>query len=355
MVELAVRIFLPYNSPDTVRENTLRYRPAVFAVHMLKSNQDVEVEKAWGNKPSSSISASRFEINERGYRGRSFEIDKPDRHCRIVVMGGSAVFDPRAEEGHDWPHLIESYLRQAGVQNVDVLNAGVPGHASFDSVGKLLSQVWMFEPDYVLFYNAWNDIKYWTELSPEDSLLEVLEPYDPRQDPFRSYRNGLDRLLSRSQIYVKLRTKYFIWTADVGTEGRTSSEELSDSYSRVGPRQYRLGVEMFVEAARTIGATPVLLTQATLVNESNTPEELERISFNYAELTHEALIRAFSECNEIVRSVALEKDVDLFDVAKTFSGDRSILADHVHLSTEGSPALAEAIASFLIDRLAVCE
>ena len=83
--------------------------------------------------------------------------------------------------------------------------------------------------------------------------------------PYQNYQGFLDRQLAHSQLYVKLRTRYPMWKHDVGPEGQVESKrELVDHWEPLGLAQYRLNVELVTDGARNIGATPVLLTQASL-------------------------------------------------------------------------------------------
>jgi hypothetical protein len=91
------------------------------------------------------------------------------------VFDGNAK-DPSENETRDWPHLIERFLRDEGYK-VEVINAGIPGHASFDALGRLYSQLWIYQPDYVLLYNIWNDIKYFRSLGPENPLISLYKPF----------------------------------------------------------------------------------------------------------------------------------------------------------------------------------
>jgi hypothetical protein len=98
-----------------------------------------------------------------------------------VIVGGSSVFDANArdaseEAGRDWPHLAEGFLKRSGYSDVDVINAGAPGHATFDSLGRLYSQIWIYQPDYVLLYNCWNDVKYFRVVTPEQPLITPFRP-----------------------------------------------------------------------------------------------------------------------------------------------------------------------------------
>lgn len=76
---------------------------------------------------------------------------------------------------------MQGKLRGAGFSNVEVINAGIIAHSALESVGRLFAEGFAFEPDYVLIYNAWNDIKYFS--SPKTALrtlLPSLQGFDPR-------------------------------------------------------------------------------------------------------------------------------------------------------------------------------
>jgi lysophospholipase L1-like esterase len=109
-----------------------------------------------------------------------------------------------ASETRDWPHLVERFLWNKGYDNVEVINAGISGHASFDVLGQLYSELWIYEPDYVLFYGAWNDIKYFRKLTPEHPVISLYEPFDKKSNPFTDYQGPLDRFLSNSQLLAEI-------------------------------------------------------------------------------------------------------------------------------------------------------
>src|SRR3990172_9332717 len=91
--EALVRILFRYNTPDTVRENSLQYLPSVFTRHRLAPNQTVRTEEAWGPRSQHDDDAPTYQISELGYRGRALAVEKPAGTCRVFVLGGSAVFD----------------------------------------------------------------------------------------------------------------------------------------------------------------------------------------------------------------------------------------------------------------------
>ena len=68
-----------------------------------------------------------------------------------------------------------------------------------------------------------------------------------------------------------------------------------------------------------------------------------------AGLSHEVLVKTFDKLDEIVRNVAIEKDVVLIDASAYLSGKAWAFYDHVHLDLAGKGS--EALAQFIADRL----
>lgn len=347
--ELLVRLFLSFNTPETIKQHSLQYVPTIFSRHRLKPmGHMVETSAALGKK---SASDERYFINDVGYRGPSFSPRKPDGITRIIILGGSTVFDgyrkdTRPDRGEDWPHLVEQFLGRKG-SNVEVINAGIPGHASFDALGRLYSQLWIYQPDFVLFYGAWNDIKYFRNLTPETPLISLFEPLDQKSNPFTEYQGFWDRLFSISQLYVKFRNQYYGWKIGVDREGAIPEGKYEDAYSPYALKQYRLDVELIVDACRNIKAVPILLTEATLVSPNNSADERKLIGYQYHLLTHTGLVRAFEDTYEVLRSVAKEKGVPILDLASEINGNAEFFADAVHFSSKGSHELARRVAEFL--------
>jgi lysophospholipase L1-like esterase len=298
-------------APDTVREYSLEYEPAVYSRSLLKPvDRLVEVDsaKAWGGKGPDEPSEVAVFISSNGYRGPEFAVRKPPEITRIIVLGGSSVFDHGVADGDaneavSWPHLLGKALAKKGLKNIEVINAGIPGHATGDSLGRLYAQLWTYSPDYVLVYHGWNDIKFWKSrpISPEKPLIAQLEPYDAA---FISYRGFWGRALSNSQIYAKARTRYYQSTLNVGSEGILgTSNEMATDYDDYGPEQFRLNLELIVAASNAIGATPVLVTQATLVATGKSPADRDRINYGYQNLQHDTLVRVYEETYDIIRDV----------------------------------------------------
>ena len=344
--EVGVRLFVENGdiTPEVLRNRSVQYDPVIFARHAFKQEARL-IKHTFGRKKGLV-----WEINEQGYRGPNFEVKKPDGITRIIIYGGSATFDIESTKGEDWPHRVQRILRESGFSNVEVINAGILGHTALESVGKLFAEGHVFEPDYVLIYNAWNDIKYFS--SPK-TALRTLRPSGRGLDPRIKYTNFLDRWLCEgSQLYTVLRRIYYKKKLKFGKEEMRTGKDTQNSIETLNPggfRQYQLAMEVFVDLARNIGAEPILLTQARLVHESNNrdSQQQKRIDYHYARLSHDALVETFDRLDRIVRKVAAEKGAMLIDASDHLSGKEWAFDDHVHVVPKGSEALAQFVADHL--------
>ena len=344
--EFGVRLFVKNGdvTPEVLRNGSVQYAPAVFARHVFKQEART-IKHASGSKKG-----VKWEINEKGYRGPNFETEKPEGVIRIVVYGGSAAFDMMVSEGKDWPQQVQKKLRESGLGNVEVINAGIMGHTALESVGKLFAEGFVFKPDYVLIYNAWNDIKY---LSSPKTALRTLRPWSVQFDPRIHYSNKLDRWFCEgSQLYTVLRRLYYKTTLKIGKEGLLKVEDKQLGISELNPlgfRQYQLAMEVFVDLARSVGSTPILMTQARLVDSANTSAQRERIDYHHVGMSHEGLLETFDRLDAIVRNVAAAKKAPLIDASAHLSGKDWAFYDHVHLDLGGKGS--EALAQFIAERL----
>jgi hypothetical protein len=332
--EVFIRVTQDYVTPKIIAERSLHFDGARFARHALAREEFV-----WYLNRKEGIRGAV--INDKGYRGPAFPAHKAEGTVRIMIYGGSAVFDMKAPENKDWPRQVEGLLRERGYP-VEVINAGVPGHASSDSVGRLFAEGHLFEPDVVVLYNAWNDIR--TFRSDEPLLRQAPES---RFDPRVSYTGWLDEALcNTSQLYVRLRGRYFNAKYNIGVEGARGYGELGDDISDVALRQYRLNLQLFVDTARNTGAIPVLMTQGRLVAPDNDEAARSRIGYDLPKLTHEGLVRAYEDTDRITREVAESKDAPLIE-ASVLAGRADLFYDHVHTTPEGSAELARLTADGL--------
>src|SRR5919197_4054877 len=76
LAEVYIRLTKPYETPDTLRAKSLEYEATLFSRHAFP--QMVQRKNGTWRGPWS------VEINERGYRGRSFTVPKPKGLVQVV-------------------------------------------------------------------------------------------------------------------------------------------------------------------------------------------------------------------------------------------------------------------------------
>ncbi len=204
-------------------------------------------------------------------------------------------------------------------------------------MGRLLTEGYVFEPDYVLLYNTWNDVKYFR--SDKTTLRTIhggIDPFDYRIE----YYNGLDRWLCEvSEFYTVLRRSLHKGRKKLASRARDTQLPAS-ALNPNAFRQFQLAVEAFVDVARNIGAEPILMTQARLPHPANTPEDRERIEYAKVGLNHEAILETLDRLDSIIRDVAANSGARLVDASQALSGESWAFSDQVHLTPKGSEALA---------------
>jgi len=343
--ECALQIFdvgIGAARPKVLMGKSLAYEPTLFARHVFPQRAQKLVPSQGEVSASGSV---EYQINEKGYRGKNFDIEKKPGTVRIMVYGGSTVFDLDQPEGKDWPRRLEAALQQEGLNNVEVINAGIPRHGSIDALGRLVTEGHYFKPDIVILYTTWNDVK---DFGSDEFLLRRMKPYRPEDNPFLYYYNSLDQFLGeRSLLYSLLRYHYFYWKLKPGIEGALKKQNGPLAVSPRALDQFKLNLELFVDAARDINAVPILMTEASLLGQTKGKGRLGHVE-DYVPLDFAQ--EATAKADEIIRAVALTKGVHLID-AKTalIEKDTPLFNDHVHLNDEGSEALSILVKDHLKD------
>jgi lysophospholipase L1-like esterase len=340
-LEASLRLALPAppleGDTPPARSRTLRYAESPVSRHVLAAAAlDVEAGRD-----------QRYRVNSKGYRGREFEWSKPPGSTRVVVYGGSAAFDIYQPEGADWPARVERILAARGIR-ARVINAGIPGHASFDSVGRLLAEGHRLEPDYAVFYHAYNDLKYFRDPAP---VLRQVRPFRARDSIFRPQGRLDETFAAASHLYRHLRIRFLRWDRALGAEGELPRGGLRADFAPEQVAQFALAAATFVDLARNAGAVPVLVTEAMLASPDNGDEELAKIRYEYVGLEHGALVRAHAAALGALREVARAKQAALVDAAPRMNGRGDYFRDGVHLSDAGSDALAALVGAELARRI----
>lgn len=324
ITDMSLKI-IPKLTTEEILKQSVAYEPSSFSTSVLTFNQDIYNEKG---EIKSKIRS--------GYRSE-YPLSLKEKGKKVIfVLGGSFVYDIYADLGESWPELVEKNLN--GKYNV--INAGVPGHRTFDAIGKIIGEIHLYKPDYIILCNAWNDIKYFPMLSLPDSTLLRMYPGITKY----SHGNRINFIIGffeRFQLFLFIKSFFNEGASSLGLEGKTTNIVLGNSISDYAIEQYKINLQIFIETCRTIGSIPILMTQPRLPSKDNSEADKNKINYKYVKLNHDTLVDAFNKCDSIIFELANSHGVDIIDASKYFTGKPELFTDAVHTTKLGSELIAE--------------
>jgi lysophospholipase L1-like esterase len=287
-------------------------------------------------------------FNSLGYRGEEVEIPKPAGVYRIIALGGSTTYGSGVKDWRDaYPAQLGQVLREDyGYTNVEVVNGGVAGHNSWETLANLAFRALDLEPDLVILYQNTNDVQ-----------ARIVPP-----SAYRGDNSGLRKVWDTEAVELAtswpMRVPSVLWrytavnfgwfgiepvSLDMAVSnpctgrrakssclGMTTAEALEAN----PPIYYERNVRNIVAVAQVNGVEVLLLTWAY-------SPEFEGYASNPE---YQA---AFAEHNEIIRRLADELDIYFYDFASEMPPDAKYWSDGRHMTVEGNRLRAELIAAYI--------
>ncbi|AGH96803.1 SGNH/GDSL hydrolase family protein [Pseudobdellovibrio exovorus] len=321
----------PLLTPAQIKAESLEYEPSAF------SRQRIKREKRLIHKDEGLW----VQINSYGYRGA--EIEEPKKKFRLVIYGGSTVFDPLVAVS--WPEQLQKELEAKGLP-IEVINAGIPGASSAEITARFLSEVEFLKPDAVLLYEAWNDIRFFNKSAPQ---LPFIPSFQEQRNVYIYPANKVDEFLSEhSYLYLLARYKfldiYFSEDNKNAIENRRANYGNDEMYGAEikedFKNQIKINYEAFVQIAKSAGVTPILATQAMLPVKHLKDEDRKKVNYRFVELNFDGILKASQLIQNEIRQVAKSRQLILVDADKDLSGRTEIFYDHVHFNGKGSEDFA---------------
>ena len=281
--------------------------------------------------------------NSLGYRNDEFSLEKPSGVYRIVALGGSSTYDVRIEDNAaTFTAQLEKLLKEKyGYQNVQVINAGVPGYNSWEILVNLEFRVLDLDPDLVIIYEGTNDVH-----------ARLVEPSAYRGDDSGRRQawqvprvalwehSALLRILSRTMNITRQVSvddfvsspTYLSWPYEFRLSGE--AEGPTEILKKNPPIYFRRNLENMIAIAKEHDVTIMLSTWAY------SPYLNDYASKEYSQ-------QGFQENNEVVKEVATGHHVPLFDFAEVMPQDAIYWADGRHVNEAGALTKAELFAEFI--------
>jgi len=278
-----------------------------------------------------------WRFNSFGYRGPEIEIPKPPGRVRVLCVGGSTTFGGENPEEATYPALLQAALRERSPEaDIEVVNAGVAGYTSVESVVDFALRGLDLEPDLVILYHGVNDV-------PAALTPRFKSDYSHWTPPHRRVPGGVPTLPERSLLLLTVR-----WKLE-----RPAAAEADAPLLEAPPPE---AIAAFERNTRTV-ARLAKSRRARVV----LPSFAERIHLYpdlasekplYAGKAHpsaEAFRRTIAAFNEVLRRVAEEESALHPDLQALLPDSKDAFLDWMHLTDAGNAAMAALLAAAIAE------
>lgn len=282
-----------------------------------------------------------WRINNVGFRGGDVSPARPPSVYRIAALGASTTFGIKVGEETTYPRQLEKVLaaRLRGKPRVQVVNAGVPGYTTAETLASLCFRVLDLCPNMVIVYHGINDVH-----------PRVADGFRPDYAHFRQrielgfQKNLFDHAFGRSYLYLCFRNlllrKLDLTTVTVRQNTALMSfEKQKANFDKTTSDAFRRNVRHIIRTCKADDVVPVLVTfvvHREALNESET-------------MNPEVYAKGVMQHNEALRQIATEEELFSIDLAKRFPQDRRLFSGPVHFVEEGNRIRAGMIADALLD------
>ena len=283
--------------------------------------------------------------NAYGFRGKPFNTKKEKGTFRIVTLGGSTTYTTHVKNDEEtYPFLLESILyNKYNHQKVEVINAGVPGYESFQTLINLQFKTLELEPDLIIYYHGVNDVGA-RLVSPETYRSDnshIKRPWEERDIPLFLKSVLLRFIITRiTEVSFEPAISQFFWK-DTSLEGLMSEEyhpNLGDTpintLKKNKPIYFKRNLESAIAISRHHGIK-VLIPTFTYSAKMGDFMSARHYKFGV------------QEQNELIRNLEPQSGVWIYDFIRDMPDEPTYWKDGRHVNVKGAQKKAELIARYI--------
>lgn len=268
-----------------------------------------------------------------------YKLKKNENTFRIVAIGGSTT--QNLVEGVHYPMLLEELLNEKYRDvNVEVINIGNSGYSTPHFIILLSLDVITWDPDLIIVSENINDLL--TSYFP-DYAFDYSNKY--RNEAFIPDESGSQRIFGWSRFYWVVRSRLEALSYRL-------ADYKDDIYKRVSygnnPPQlsqdiFRRNLETIISIAKANNVPVMLGTQPLEPSVEYWDRHMRYKKYNKDVIypLHSEFVSHHNRFNEIIREVAVNKNISVVRNDSIFNADKTLFSDFVHYSRGGIERLAE--------------
>ncbi len=293
--------------------------------------------------PTPNYSNGNTRHNSNGFRGKEISPTKAPGVFRILTIGGSTTYTSEVpDDNATYPARLEQYLqRNYGYHQLEVINAGVVGYTSWESLVNLAFRGIDFAPDLVIIYHNTNDV-HSRLIDPgtyKSDNSGRRQAWTAPNNPAIEYSAFL-RIITRSLgLTRQVKLDDFINAPTFKGNTRKSyagyTVDPKQLLQENPPEYLQRNLESMIAIARIHGADVLLSTFATT----------SKIPNDYTLYPHYQL--AHDTHNKLIKVVAKKHQVALLDFASQMPEDKKYWADGIHVNEAGAALKGQIFARFI--------
>ena len=357
LAEIALTLFAPVPDPfEHLKHTRLTRNQYIRSVFAPGFRFVTEAEEGLPGMQGQSV----FTTNNKGFRGDSLITPKPSDEYRIFMIGGSTTECFYLDDSVAINSVLQRELnaRTHGRLRVKVYNAGKSGDASDDHISMLVHRIAHLEPDMVILLCGLNDI------------TRAIYDYDYQHFVKKQLPNTWDFWkFTATEFQIPRRLHYLrrSWAPSEeeileGITAKTNYREKvalrksvapSDARPRLDLEAYERNLHTLIGIAQAQGIKLVLMMQVSSWNSAIDSEIREwhwMLYRNGVTYTEEAMDLALEEMNDVMRILATEYGVPLFDLPRYIPKSSEYLYDDVHFNVKGAETAARELTAFIVTR-----
>ena len=262
--------------------------------------------------------------------GREIKMPKPKDLIRINCLGASTTgnYIVRDGQNYSYPIRLEKLFKDNLDINIEVNNCGQGGYNSLDIMVRFLIQIIDTEPDAIILYHGYNDIRSYLTKNYKSDYSNSKKNLSSEYWKIKIYLK-IFKYFRISFIYFLL-NKWFFFNIKNSLLDIVTSEEinLNIDYEK-GLNNYKRNIENLILVCKNKNIDIYLSTFCFYLHHNLKKDEFAK--------KYEIIVKRE---NQIIKELSKKYNLPLIDNANMIKKNSNNFIDTVHFTPEGMDNLA---------------